>query len=90
MDFSGEIDDHFEQIYNHLLPSTNEFEEELSFQQKKYFQNELVFNKLLPYNDQLDEEADALLLKIKTNLARCVMLRDIDPGCVMWANMLHK
>ncbi|XP_058802846.1 proteasome activator complex subunit 4A-like [Phymastichus coffea] len=52
------------------------------------YQTEIAFNKLLPYSDKLDEEADNLLAYIKENLGRCVITRDINPGCVYWSQML--
>ena len=39
------------------------------------------FNKLLPYAEELDDEAQKLFSDIKANLARSVMLREIRPGC---------
>ncbi|XP_016837415.1 uncharacterized protein LOC100678804 [Nasonia vitripennis] len=54
---------------------------------KTQFRAEDIFNKLLPYADKLDSEADALLAKIKANLGRCVMLRNIKPGCVGYSTV---
>lgn len=53
-------------------------------------QKELVYNKLLPYADELDAESQMLLTEIKENLGRAVMLREIRPGCVLWSNKLYK
>lgn len=53
-------------------------------------QTESPFNKYLPYSKRLDEEADNLLAKIKASFGRCVLLRDIDPGCIYWSQMLSK
>ena len=39
------------------------------------------FNKLLPYAEELDEEAQQIFAEIKANLGRAVMLREIRPGC---------
>ncbi|XP_008209740.1 proteasome activator complex subunit 4 [Nasonia vitripennis] len=96
MDFVGEgEDDCFEDISDDLLSSIDTPTEELTndaldFKDRIVFQKEIVFNKLLPYADILDSEADALLAKIKANLGRCIMLRDIKPGCAVWSNMLQK
>lgn len=54
------------------------------------YQTEIAFNKLLPYSDKLDEEADKFLAYVKDNLGRCIMLRDINSGCVYWSQMLTK
>lgn len=53
-------------------------------------QMELTFNGYLPYSKRLQEEADNLLAKIKASFGRCVLLRDIDPGCIYWSNVLSK
>lgn len=96
MDFIADLEeDFFEQISGDLLfPSSDSPTEELisdslEFKEKTQYQREIVFNKLFPYADELDEEADILLAKIKANLGRCVMLREIKPGCIYWSNMLH-
>ncbi|KAL3232022.1 hypothetical protein MRX96_023105 [Rhipicephalus microplus] len=39
-------------------------------------QKRLIYNRLLPYSDQIDDEASRLLAEIKTNIARSVMLRE--------------
>lgn len=54
------------------------------------YQAESPFNRYLPYVEELDDEADKLLAEIKTNLGRCVLERDIDPGCLYWSDMLSK
>ncbi|OXU20844.1 hypothetical protein TSAR_014413 [Trichomalopsis sarcophagae] len=54
------------------------------------YQTEISFNKLLPYADELESEANDFLAKIKNNFGRCVMLRDIEPGCIYWSQMLTK
>lgn len=91
MDLAGDLDDdYFQQSADDLLSNDTPTEELLSDLDKTNFQREILFNKLLPYADELDNEADALLAKVKANLGRCVMLREIKPGCVFWSNMLHK
>ena len=39
------------------------------------YQKEVLYNHYLPYEGQLDQESDAWLLQIKTNLARATLLR---------------
>lgn len=53
-------------------------------------QKELVYNKLLPYADELDAESQVWLAEIKENLGRAIMLREIRPGCSLWAGRLYK
>ncbi|RLU16905.1 hypothetical protein DMN91_010974 [Ooceraea biroi] len=52
-------------------------------------QKELIYNKLLPYTDELDAESRIWLTEIKANLGRAVMLRELKPGCIYWVNMLN-
>lgn len=52
-------------------------------------QKELVYNKLLPYADELDAESRKMLAEIKENLGRAVMLREIRPGCAQWTSRLN-
>ncbi|XP_016837530.1 proteasome activator complex subunit 4 [Nasonia vitripennis] len=83
-----------EQISGEFLSTYDMVNEEcadaLELNYKTAFQRENIFNRLLPYADKLDSEADELLAKIKANLGRCIMLRDIKPGCVTWTTMLQK
>lgn len=51
-------------------------------------QKEFIFNQHLPYADKIEDEAKYILAKIKANFGRCVMLRDINPGCVYWSLIL--
>ncbi|XP_039314531.1 proteasome activator complex subunit 4 isoform X3 [Solenopsis invicta] len=52
-------------------------------------QKELVYNKLLPYANELDAESHLWLAEIKGNLGRAIMLRELTPGCVFWTNRLN-
>ena len=45
-------------------------------------QKELIFNKLLPYNDGIDDESQIFLSAIKANLSKAVIQRELRPGCV--------
>uniref|UniRef100_A0AAY5L576 Proteasome activator subunit 4 n=1 Tax=Esox lucius TaxID=8010 RepID=A0AAY5L576_ESOLU len=51
-------------------------------------QKDIVYNKLLPYADKLDEESNDILSKIKGNLGRAVQLREIWPGVLFWTRKL--
>uniref|UniRef100_A0ACB8G930 Proteasome activator complex subunit 4 n=1 Tax=Sphaerodactylus townsendi TaxID=933632 RepID=A0ACB8G930_9SAUR len=51
-------------------------------------QKELVYNKLLPYGDQLEAEAGHLLAQIKINLSRAVQLHELWPGGLFWTRKL--
>ncbi|XP_076235371.1 proteasome activator complex subunit 4A [Calliopsis andreniformis] len=55
---------------------------------KIQYQKELIYNKLLPYVDDLETDSQALLAEIKANLGRAVMLREMQPGCVLWVSRL--
>lgn len=48
------------------------------------YQKELIYNKLLPYADGIDEESKAFLEEIKLNLSKAVLLRELRPGTVTW------
>ncbi|KAG9338370.1 hypothetical protein JZ751_025929 [Albula glossodonta] len=51
-------------------------------------QKEIVYNKLLPYADKLDEESNEILAQIKGNLARAVQVRELWPGVLFWTRKL--
>lgn len=51
-------------------------------------QKDIVYNKLLPYADRLDDESNDILSKIKGNLSRAVLLREIWPGVLFWTRKL--
>ncbi|XP_065838430.1 proteasome activator complex subunit 4-like [Oscarella lobularis] len=49
-------------------------------------QEEVFYNELLPYS--INAEADEHLKKIKANLSRAVLLRELRPGALFWSNEL--
>ncbi|XP_068183158.1 proteasome activator complex subunit 4A [Antennarius striatus] len=51
-------------------------------------QKDIVYNKLLPYTDRLDDESNDILKKIKGNLSRAVQLREMWPGVLFWTRKL--
>uniref|UniRef100_A0A3Q2P0Y9 Proteasome activator subunit 4 n=1 Tax=Fundulus heteroclitus TaxID=8078 RepID=A0A3Q2P0Y9_FUNHE len=51
-------------------------------------QKDIVYNKLLPYADRLDDESGEILSRIKGNLGRAVQLREIWPGVLFWTRKL--
>lgn len=51
-------------------------------------QKEIVYNKLLPYADNLDRESNDILAQIKGNLGRAVQLRELWPGVLLWTRKL--
>lgn len=51
---------------------------------KLNIQKELIYNKLLPYSNGLDEESRAFLSEIKKNLSKAVLVRELRPGAVTW------
>lgn len=51
-------------------------------------QREIIYNRLLPYADALDEESREMFIEIKVNLGKAVMLREMRPACGMWAARL--
>jgi len=53
-------------------------------------QKEVVYNKLLPYNDELDSESNENLAEIKSNLGRAVQLRDLKVGVSHWVTQLSR
>ncbi|KAL4238306.1 Proteasome activator complex subunit 4 [Mactra antiquata] len=61
-------------------------EEKLGFVPQK----EIIYNKLLPYHDDLDVESNNVLAEIRTNLGRAVQLRDIKVGAGHWVGQLTR
>lgn len=53
-------------------------------------QKEILYNRLLPYHQQLDAESESLLKRIRTNLGRAVVLRELKPGAAVWTARLIK
>ena len=53
-------------------------------------QNDIIYNKLLPYNDDVDAETNAVLSEIKANLGRAVQLRDLKVGAGHWVGQLSR
>lgn len=53
-------------------------------------QKENVYNKLLPYGDELEEESAKLFADIKSNLIKSVLAREMRPGCALWTSRLNK
>lgn len=53
-------------------------------------QKENVYNKFLPYADELEEESAKLFNDIKTNLVKSVLAREMRPGCALWTSRLIK
>ncbi|XP_062859085.1 proteasome activator complex subunit 4B isoform X2 [Trichomycterus rosablanca] len=51
-------------------------------------QKDIVYNKLLPYAEKLDDESNDILAKIKGNLSRAVQLRELWPGVLFWTRKL--
>ncbi|XP_043255483.1 proteasome activator complex subunit 4A-like isoform X1 [Colletes gigas] len=54
------------------------------------FQRKSKYNKLLPYVNDLEAESQVLLAEIKANLGRAVILREMQPGCVLWVTRLRE
>ncbi|KAK7086905.1 Proteasome activator complex subunit 4 [Halocaridina rubra] len=53
-------------------------------------QKKVIYNRLLPYGDQLSGEILEQLRDIKENLSKAVILRDIRPGCIHWVARLSR
>lgn len=53
-------------------------------------QKQVVYNKLLPYKENLDTEILEQIREIKENLCKAAILRDIRPGCVHWVAKLSR
>lgn len=53
-------------------------------------QKENPISNLLPYSQKLDEDSQTLLKDIKGNLGRCVLLREFEPGCLVWTTRLSR
>ena len=53
-------------------------------------QKEIVYNKLLPDSDIIDEESSEVFAEIKGNLGRSIQLRDIKFGASHWVGQLSR
>lgn len=53
-------------------------------------QKEVIYNKLLPYSDDIGKEILEQFSTIKKNLSKAVILRDIRPGCIHWVAKLSR
>lgn len=53
-------------------------------------QKEIFCNKLLPYANEIDAEAQVWFSEIKANLGRAILLRELRPGCSLWTARLCK
>ncbi|CAG9857916.1 unnamed protein product [Phyllotreta striolata] len=53
-------------------------------------QKENVYNKLLPYADELEVESAQLFEDIKTNLVKSILAKEMRPGCALWTSRLMK
>lgn len=51
-------------------------------------QKDIVYNKLLPYADKLDEESNEILGQIKGKLALAIQVRELWPGVLFWTRKL--
>ncbi|XP_036438981.1 proteasome activator complex subunit 4A isoform X1 [Colossoma macropomum] len=51
-------------------------------------QKDIIYNKLLPYEDKLDAESNEILAQIKGNIGQAVQLREIWPGVLFWTRKL--
>lgn len=65
-------------------------EEKSSRETKIKPQKENHYNKLLPYGDDLEEEANKLFTDIKTNLVKSILGHEMRPGCALWTSRLIK
>ena len=59
-------------------------------EERKKYQKTIVFNKHLPYADQLEEEAAGKIADIKRNLCAAVQNRDVTPGYIFWISRLSR
>ena len=82
------MDDDREEICNRETSENKETMDSAVGDVNIKYQKELIYNKLLPYVDDLEAESQALLAVIKANLGRAVMLREMQPGCVVWVSRL--
>ncbi|XP_062621766.1 LOW QUALITY PROTEIN: proteasome activator complex subunit 4B-like [Saccostrea cucullata] len=61
-------------------------EEALGFKPQK----DKIYNKFLPYAENIDDESNAALAEIKGNLAKAVLLRDVKVGATFWVGQLTR
>ena len=59
-------------------------------EERTWYQDYNVYNKHLPYCQQLEKEAGELLSDIKKNLSVAVQRRELWPGALYWTNRLSR
>lgn len=62
----------------------NELASKLGFKPQK----DIIYNRLLPFSDQIHEEAVKELKLIKTNLIKSLLARELEPGFLLWSQRL--
>lgn len=76
--------------YEDDIDNTKEFDKEreriLGFRP----QSEVVYNKLLPYSSEIDNESNVGLSLIKLNLPKSVLAKELRPGVTHWSKQLLK
>jgi len=53
-------------------------------------QRETPYNRFLPYGNELDEESRKLWEDIKGCMGTAVLMREMRPGCVVWAQRVGR
>lgn len=53
-------------------------------------QKEVIYNKLLPYSEKLDDDSVNMLKDIKGHLGKLIVLREMRPGCGIWVVKLQR
>lgn len=91
MSYSSDEDDSFEDSdMERVLHSSVSVEVGSKSNDKYQAQKELGFNKHLPYAEKIDDEAEVFLARVKSNLARSVLLSEPRPGLVTSCLMMSK
>lgn len=73
-----------EEIQLHVIVHRSQLKVMLGFKPQK----QIVYNRLLPYKDKLDEESNKFLSEIKYSLGRAVVFKETSPGILYWSNRL--
>ncbi|KAF7624668.1 hypothetical protein Mgra_00010059 [Meloidogyne graminicola] len=88
-----EFDSHIEEDLIEIMESEDIEDNELADTQDdevSQFQRVLWHHKLLPYQGELEEEADYYFSAVKSGIAYSVLMRDSSPSLIIWVYELDR
>jgi hypothetical protein len=71
-----------------ISPNSHVEKNQTPFEPVRDQQHEIIYNKFLPYAENINAEAALWLDDIKLNLSKCVLAADYRPGVFFWTTRL--